>query len=108
QENASNQKIQNPVSIPSERGSAGLSGVPGRNHRPHVVGQFAVALAEAQIELALRPVRRQAADHVAFGSERLKPLQFGFKVSHDAPSLTATRGNKTTPSFYVTANIVIG
>ena len=29
--------------------SGGLSGVFGRNHRPHVVGQLAVMQAEAQI-----------------------------------------------------------
>jgi hypothetical protein len=29
--------------------SGGLGSIPGRNHRPHVIGQFAVTLAEAQI-----------------------------------------------------------
>jgi hypothetical protein len=69
-----------------------LSRIFGRYHRPHVIGQFAVMLAEAQIQLAPRRIRRQLADQIAFGSESLKPLQFGFKVGHDAPPLMAIKG----------------
>ena len=49
-------------------------------------------LAEAQVQLALRRIRRQLADQIAFGGESLKPLQFGFKVGHDAPPLVAIKG----------------
>ncbi|UPJ51255.1 hypothetical protein IVB30_07865 [Bradyrhizobium sp. 200] len=69
--------------------SFGLSGVFGRNHRPQVVYQFAVMKGEAQVQLALGPIRRQLANQIAFGSESFKPLQLGFKVGHDIP-LTAT------------------
>ncbi len=55
-----------------------------RNHRPHVAREFAVTLAEPQIQVPLRPVRRLPADHIAFGGERLKSLQLGFKFGHDA------------------------
>jgi len=54
-----------------------------RNHRPHVAGGFAVTLAEPQIRIPLRAVRRLPADHIAFHGERLKSLQSGFKLGHD-------------------------
>ena len=40
-----------------------------RNHRPHVAREFAVTLAEPQIQVPLRPVRRLPADHIALGGE---------------------------------------
>src|SRR3954470_12489094 len=56
-------------------------------------------LAEAQIQLALRHIRRQLPDQIAFGSESLKPLQFGFKVGHDAPPLMAIKGTRLRLQF---------
>src|SRR3954466_8615449 len=81
-----------------QRGHA-LSRIFGRYHRPHVIGQFAVMLAEAQIQLSLRRIRRQLPDQIAFGSESLKPLQFGFKVGHDAPPLMAIKGTRLRLQF---------
>ncbi len=41
----------------------------------------------------------QLADQIAFGSESFKPLQFGFQVGHDAPPLTAIKGQSLRLQF---------
>jgi hypothetical protein len=59
-----------------------LRSVLGRKHLAHVGGQLAIVQCEPEIQLALRPIRRQPSNHFAFGSVGLKSLQLGLKVDH--------------------------